>query len=118
MGHESAMFTLVTLELFISAFDPSGTRLWTQRLNQTGQVTDATAAIASCGDVLLTGNPDDAEGFLAVRFTRDGVVRARQTVLPSTGGEANAIGPAPDGLFVAGATGPNFQEGFLARIGL
>jgi hypothetical protein len=107
-----------TLELFIAGFDPSGTHLWSQRLNQTGQVTDATAAIDLCGDVLLTGNHNDGEGFLAVRLTRDGVVKAQQTVPTSIGGKANAIGPAPGGMFVVGATGPNFQEGFLARIGL
>ena len=117
MGHESATYTL---ELFITGFDPSGTRLWTQRLNQTGQVRDALAAIDSCGDILLTGDigAGYGNGYMAIRLTRDGVIKMQQHISASIGIRPNAIGPAPGGIFVAGATGDNFQEGFLARIGL
>jgi hypothetical protein len=74
---------------------------------------DALAAIDSCGDILLTGDVGAGygEGYMAIRLIRDGVIKVQQNISPSIGMRPNAIGPAPRGIFVLGATGDNLQGG-------
>jgi hypothetical protein len=116
VGHDGAVFTS---ELFVSAFDPSGTALWMQRFSLTNQNVDARVTVDECGDILLVGNVSGmSAGFLAARLSRDGVPKAQVTVPSSIGDRVDDVAAAPGGIFVTGAAGPNLQEGFLGRVGL
>jgi hypothetical protein len=116
VDHDGVQFTS---ELFVSAFETSGTHLWTQRFSLTDQNEGSRIAVDDCGDVLLVGNGlGTIAGFLAARVSRDGVVKARLTVPLTGGGVADDVAPAPGGVFVTGASGESHQNGFLSPVAL
>ena len=106
-----------TIELVIAAVAPAGDHLWAQRFHLSDGNGDTQAAVDACGDVLFVGN-GDASSFVAARISRDGDVKSQMMFpLPNTGW-ANKVAPAPGGMYVGGAAGMSFQNGFLSRLGL
>jgi len=108
-----------TGELFVSAFSPTGDRLWARRFNPGRQVDDARLVVDECDDILLVGggNPDPGRGSLATRMDRGGGVKAQLVVPVSLAGYVSGVAPAPGGLFLAGARDNN-QTFTIARVGL
>jgi hypothetical protein len=106
-----------TIELVIAAVAPSGEHLWAQRFHLSDGNGDTQAAVDACGDVLFVGN-GDASSFLAARISRDGEVKSQMMVPLPDSGWANNVAAAPGGMYVGGATGMSFQNGFLSRLGL
>jgi hypothetical protein len=114
---KSALGYPTTITLEVAAVAPSGEHLWARQFHLGDGNGDTAATLDACGDVLFVGN-GDGTSFLAARISRDGDVKAQMTVpLPDSGWAGN-VAAAPGGMYVSGATGMSYQNGFLSRLGL
>jgi hypothetical protein len=114
---ESSLGSANTIELVLNAVAPSGEHLWAQRFHLSDGNGDTQTAIDACGDVLFVGNGDGSR-FLAARISRDGEVKSQVMVPLPDNGWAHNVAAAPGGMYVSGATGVSFQNGFLSRLDL